>query len=65
MDVHGKYEVTAKVEGIIVGVRQLQNRGRVQIPKVVREKLRIKDGDNVYWVEDKGRFYIVKAVEIK
>jgi len=51
--------------GTIVGVRQVQNRGRVQIPKKIREALELNDGDMVYWVRSPdGKFYITKAAEI-
>ena len=59
----GKYTVTG-IKGEIVGVRKVQDRGRVQIPRRVREALDLKDGDYVYWVADSGRFYIAKAREI-
>lgn len=60
-----KYDVSAKVEGTIIGVRQVQDRGRIQIPKPIRVKLELKDGDSVYWVEgyDK-KFFITKAVKL-
>lgn len=64
-EIQTKYQVTTKIEGTIIGVRQVQNRGRVQIPKIVRDKLRLKDGDAVYWVDDGSKFYIAKAVAIK
>jgi len=60
-----KYEVNIRIEGIIKGVRQIQDRGRVQIPKVVRDKLNLKVGDDVYWVENPdGKMYITKAVKL-
>jgi AbrB family looped-hinge helix DNA binding protein len=60
------YPVSTQIKGTILGVRTVQNRGRVQIPKVVRNKLQISDGDNVYWIEDlDGKICIAKAVELK
>ena len=61
-----KYRVTTEIVGTIVAVRQVQDRGRVQIPKTVREALNLKDGDSVYWVHaPDGKFYIAKAGELK
>jgi len=61
-----RYIVTDKVKGIIVGVRKVQDRGRVQIPKEIREKMNLKDGDSIYWVYDsEGKYFIVKAGEIE
>ena len=62
--IRGRYRIT-KIEGEIVGVRKV-DRGRVQIPKEVREALGISDGDSVYWVYGlDGRFYIVKATRLE
>lgn len=58
------YRVTPELKGRVIGVRTIQDRGRVQIPKVIREKLQLKDSDEVYWIESNGKFYIIKAVEI-
>ncbi len=62
----GRYIVRGDVRGLIVGVRQVQDRGRIQIPKFVRKRLGLEDGDSVYWVYNAAeeRFYIVKAVEL-
>jgi AbrB family looped-hinge helix DNA binding protein len=59
------YEVIEEIKGVIVGVRQVQDRGRVQIPKKIREEMKLRDGDAVYWVRLNGRYYIVKARELK
>jgi len=61
-----RYKVRQEIKGRIIGVRQVQDRGRIQIPKDIRRKLDLKDGDKVYWVySPDGRFYIVKAMEIE
>jgi len=58
----GKYEVAVEIKGKIVGVRKIQDRGRVQIPVEIRRALGLKDGDSIYWVHGlDGRFYITKA----
>jgi AbrB family looped-hinge helix DNA binding protein len=60
-----KYEVTAKIDGTIMGVRQVQDRGRIQIPKKIRDKMNLKDGDSIYWVQGIDETYsIVKAVKL-
>ncbi len=49
-----------------MGVRTVQDRGRLQIPKKVRELIGLEDGDSVYWIQGlDGRFYIAKAVELR
>ena len=58
------YLVITEVKGLILGVRKMQNRGRVQIPKKVREKLKMKEGDSVYWVEHENMICVTKAVKI-
>jgi len=61
-----KYKVAVEIKGTIVGVRQVQDRGRIQIPKTVREALNLKDGDSVYWIHGSdGKFYIAKAGELE
>lgn len=62
----GRYSVTQpSVKGTIMGVRQLQDRGRLQVPKEVREDLNLADGDDIYWIKGlDGRIYIMKAFEI-
>jgi len=60
-----KYVIESKIEGTILGVRQVQDKGRIQIPKTVRDKLNLRDGDSVYWVEGEGIIYIIKALKIE
>jgi len=61
----GTYEISQQLKGKVLGVRKVQNRGRVQIPKLVKEGLQLKDGDSVYWVRNhEGKYYILKATEI-
>jgi len=61
-----KYLITSNIKGEILGVRTVQNRGRVQIPKKIRDLIDLRDGDNVYWLRGlDGRFYIAKAVELR
>ena len=61
-----RYTITTDIKGEIMGVRTVQDRGRLQIPKKVRELIGLEDGDSVYWVQGlDGRFYIAKAVELR
>jgi len=62
--VESKYYTDTEVKGRILGVRKVANRGRVQIPRAVKDILKIEDGDKVYWVEWGERIYVVKAVSI-
>ncbi len=61
-----RYTITTDIKGEIMGVRTVQDRGRLQIPKKVRDLIGLEDGDSVYWVQGlDGRFYIAKAVELR
>ncbi len=61
-----RYTITTDIKGEIMGVRTVQDRGRLQIPKKVRELIGLEDGDSVYMVQGlDGRFYIAKAVELR
>ena len=60
-----KYQTTERVDGEILGVRQIQDHGRIQIPKIVRDRLELKDGDSAYWIEDnEGKIVLRKAGKI-
>ncbi len=62
----GTYEVSHEIKGEILAVRKIQDRGRVQIPKFVRDELKIKTGDNVFWVRHiNGQIYITKVVKFR
>jgi len=64
--IKGKYLVKdQEIKGQILGVRDVQDKFRVQIPKIVREKLGLSRKDRVYFVESvDGRIYIARAVKI-
>ena len=48
-----------------MGVRQLQDRGRIQVPNKIRKELGLVEGEDVYWIKGlDGRFYISKAIDI-
>jgi len=66
MGSRGKYTIEQPgVKGTILGVRQLQDRGRLQVPKEVRKELGIMEGDDIYWLKGTdGRIYVMKATEI-
>ena len=52
--------------GKIIGIAKLSRRGLMVLPKEVREVLDLKDGDQVVFVEDNKRIYIVKGpIEVK
>ena len=61
-----KYPVVSDIKGgTIIAVRTVQDRGRVQIPKKIRDKLGLEDGNQVYWVEIRGCFHLAKAKKIE
>ena len=56
------FQVLRDIRGEIVAARKITNRGRVQIPKEIRDALGVEDGDRIIWVRHPdGRFYILKA----
>ncbi len=56
----GRYELT---EGLLA-VSTLFQRYKTQVPKEVREKLKLKDGDKMAWVHEGGRIYVGSARKI-
>jgi len=56
----GRYETT---EGLLA-VSTLFQRFKTQVPKEVREKLELKDGDKMVWVHEGGRIYVSSASKI-
>ena len=61
-----RYTVMPDIKGEIIGVRKLQGRGRLQVPKEIRDLIGLEEGDSVYWLRGlDGRFYIAKAVELR
>ena len=50
----------------IIATRRMGTRGRLQIPKEVRDKLGVKEGDLILFLEDyRGNIIIKKAPKIK
>jgi len=61
-----RYTVMPDIKGEIIGVRKVQDRGRLQVPKEIRDLIGLEEGDSVYWLRGlDGRFYIAKAVELR
>lgn len=57
-------EFAAKL-GIILGTVKVHGRGRIQIPKRVRELLKVKDNDLIYLVEgNDGRIFLMKVPQL-
>lgn len=44
----------------MVSIAKVSSRGQVAVPKVIREKLHIKDGDTLLFEERDGKVYIRK-----
>jgi antitoxin PrlF len=43
---------------------KLTSKGQITIPKQIREKLRLKEGDKVFFLEEKVKIYIQNASQI-
>ncbi|WP_059105044.1 AbrB/MazE/SpoVT family DNA-binding domain-containing protein [Shouchella shacheensis] len=42
-------------------VSRISSKGQVTIPKTIRQKLKLDEGDRVAFIEDNGRIVITKA----
>ena len=52
--------------GKLIATARVNTNNTVSLPKEVREKLGVKPGDQVIFVEDNKRIYIVKGpIEVK
>lgn len=49
----------------VLGSASIHGRGRIQIPKKVRELLKIKDGDMVYFTVEENKIVVRKSQESK
>jgi len=45
----------------ILGVAKVHGNGRIQLPKQVRERLKVEDGDYVYFYVEKGKIVVEKS----
>lgn len=45
----------------IIGYSVVTRRGQITIPKEIRDKMDIKEGDKVFFIEDNGRIVLVKG----
>jgi AbrB family looped-hinge helix DNA binding protein len=43
---------------------KLTSKGQITIPKQIRTKLKLKEGDKVFFLEEKGRIYFQNASQI-
>lgn len=48
----------------VLGVSPMSHKFQITIPKKVREKGKLKEGDSVTFIEEAGRIYLVKSTEI-
>ena len=43
---------------------KLTSKGQITIPKEIRKKLRLKEGDKVFFIEEKGKIYFRNASQM-
>ncbi len=43
---------------------KLTSKGQITIPKGIRSKLKLKQGDKVFFIEEKGKIYFQNASQI-
>jgi AbrB family looped-hinge helix DNA binding protein len=46
---------------MIVEVSRISSKGQVTVPKTIRQKLKLDEGDRVAFIEDDGKIVITKA----
>lgn len=55
-----------KVDRVIFAIAKVHGRGRVQLPKEVRESLKVDDGDKIYFIKDElGNILLERAPTLK
>jgi bifunctional DNA-binding transcriptional regulator/antitoxin component of YhaV-PrlF toxin-antitoxin module len=54
MSVKGKYYVPPKV----FAVSKVFQHGKTQVPKEVREVLKLEDGDRILWFNEDGKIFV-------
>lgn len=58
-----KYIVSG--DDVIIGVRTLQAKGRVQVPKEILDAQDLKENDRVFWIQSPdGKFSLVKSFKV-
>lgn len=45
-------------KGILIDMTKMHSNGRVQVPAQIRRQLGLQDGNNVFWYELGGRYFI-------
>jgi AbrB family looped-hinge helix DNA binding protein len=51
---------------LIVATVKVHGKGRIQIPKDIRQILNISDGERLYFIQDSsGKIFVEKAPQIK
>lgn len=48
----------------ILGMSTISYKFQMTMPKKVREKYKLKEGDTVMFVEENGRVYLAKSTEV-
>jgi AbrB family looped-hinge helix DNA binding protein len=43
---------------------KLTSKGQITIPKQIRNKLKLKEGDKVFFIEEKGKIYFQNSSQI-
>jgi len=43
---------------------KMTSKGQITIPKEIRKKLRLKEGDKVFFIEEKGKIYFRNASQM-
>jgi AbrB family looped-hinge helix DNA binding protein len=57
----GMIDASIKIGGFSMDMVKLSVSGQVTIPAGIRKRLGLKDGDNVVFIEESGRYYVENA----
>ncbi|MDE1725924.1 MAG: AbrB/MazE/SpoVT family DNA-binding domain-containing protein [Thaumarchaeota archaeon] len=60
----GKIVMSKESKREILGMSMITYKFQVTVPKKVREKHRLKEGDTLAFVEEHGRIYVAKSTEV-
>lgn len=45
----------------VEAISKLFQKGKIQLPAVVRDSLRVEDGEKILWINENGKWVVEKA----
>jgi bifunctional DNA-binding transcriptional regulator/antitoxin component of YhaV-PrlF toxin-antitoxin module len=56
------YEIP--INGKIIATSTMRDRGRTQVPPIVKKELNITDGDTIFWIKANNKIYVIKEAKV-